>query len=103
MHVLNLASEHVCVCIQSQIFTITYIKPHLFININKWIISTPFPHNVIKIPAGQEGLVRLQVTAWLLNNAPFINLQMSEDTFICPVGTRTQCPGSQTCGPIQHL
>lgn len=32
-------------------------------------------------------LVRLQVTAWLLSNAPFMSLQMSEDNFICSVGT----------------
>lgn len=53
MHVLNIASEHVCLCTHSQIFTMTYRKPHLFINANKWIISTPLPYTVIKIHAGQ--------------------------------------------------
>lgn len=53
MHVLNIASEHVCLCTNSQIFTVTYRKPHFFINVNKWILSTPFPHTVIQIHAGQ--------------------------------------------------
>lgn len=53
MHVLNIASEHVCICTHSPIFTITYRNPHLFININKGIIPTPFPYTVIKIHAGQ--------------------------------------------------
>lgn len=53
MYVLNISSEHVCICTHSQIFTVTYRKPHLFININKCVISTPFPYTVIKIHAGQ--------------------------------------------------
>lgn len=31
-------------------------------------------------------LVRLQVTDWLLSNAPFMSLQMSENNLICSVG-----------------
>lgn len=98
MHVLNIASEHVCLCTHSQIFTVTYRKPHFFINVNKWILSTPLPHTVIKFHAGQ----RSEVTGTSL--APrHCSIHESSDVrrIFCalwgPVCRIT------SLGPVQHL
>lgn len=79
-----------CLSTHSQIFTVTYRKPHFFINVNKWILSTAFPHTVIKIHAGQPS----EVTGTSLAPEFCSICEISEvRRILCAL-----CVGSHTCG-----